>query len=340
MRLKIQFKNRLAAAVLSTTVCLVGVGFAAAQSDNDVSAKQPHRRLGRVLWDIFFQTPDRGWAVGQDGFVFFTTDGGSTWQQRTVGDETLRQIAFQDSNRGWLLTETTLFRTTDAGSTWTPAKPPSPGALSRIYFINAEVGWLLYKDGSIFKTADGGDTWRRQISGTKEQLNHIACFSPSSCLVVGKRQTLLATSNGGRTWIKRSLPVSAYYEVRRIDVTRDATVFALAAQYKSGRVLRSSDRGRRWEVLTGATTFENPLSLHFFDRDHGIVVDGAIRMTADGCATWEWVWPGSGSVGSIFFIDEKLGWAAGDFQTILHTTDGGKTWVKQRDDGVIPVPHE
>src|SRR5262249_367040 len=153
-------------------------------------------------------------------------------------------------------------------------------------------------------------------------------------------RTWLTTSNGGRTWIKRYLPICDYYEIRRIQVLRDGTVFVLAAEYKTGRVLRSSDRGRTWEVLTGATTFENPLSLHFFERDHGMVVDGAIRMTTDGCATWEWVSLSTGSSGSIFFINEKLGWTAGDFQRILHTSDGGKTWVKQHDNGVVPVPHE
>ncbi len=321
--------NRFSTSVLFAMICLAGIRIAAAQSSNDVSPKPAPSRAGRGLEDIFFQTPERGWAVGEDGFVFFTTDGGKTWQQRIIGDETLREVVFQDSSRGWLLTETRLFRTTDSCTTWMPVKPPRPFVLSHIYFVNAEVGWLLYTDGWIFKTVDGGKTWRWQISGTKEQLNSIACFSPSLCFLGGNRKTLLTTSNGGRTWIKRYLPISDYYEIRRIQVARDGTIFVLAAEYKTGRVLRSSDRGRTWEVLTGATTFDNPTSLHFFDRERGIVVDTAIRMTTDGCATWEWVWPGSGNPGWVFFINEKLGWAAGDFQTILHTSDGGKTWVKQ-----------
>lgn len=35
---------------------------------------------------------------------------------------------------------------------------------------------------------------------------------------------------------------------------------------------------------------------------------------------------------SVTFIDSKLGWAAGHWGVVLHTADGGETWVRQRVD--------
>ena len=330
-----------AAAMCVTILSLVFGNNAVAQTNKaDGSSNQARSRLGRTLFDIFFQTPQRGWAVGQDGIVFFTTNGGKNWLERKVGDETLRQIVFADSTDGWLLTDTRLLRTNDGGSAWKPFEPPNHRVLSRIYFVNPQIGWILGKDGSIFKTADSGNTWQRQASGTREQLNDIACFSASSCIVGGKKKILLTTLNGGRTWIKRPLPISAYYELRRVRVTHDGTALALASAYRVGHVLGSSDRGRRWEVLTGGSMLENPASLYFFNRNRGLVLDVSILLTEDGGATLDSVWPGGAVPLSIFFIDEKLGWTAGDFQTILHTEDGGRTWVKQHDDGQIPIPHE
>lgn len=48
--------------------------------------------------------------------------------------------------------------------------------------------------------------------------------------------------------------------------------------------------------------------------------------------------PVSFTLTSVTFIDEKRGWAAGHGGTILHTVDGGETWVIQRLDTQIDQP--
>lgn len=293
-----------AATVLGATISFpVAAGnnaLAQVDKDRDFGKKTPHR-AARVLFDIFFQTPDCGWAVGEDGLILWTTDGGKNWLERKIGDEVLHQIIFQDSARGWLLSDTKLFRTNDAGSTWASVRSPDPRSRTRIYFVNAQVGWLLGKDGSIFKTADAGKSWQRQSSGTKERLDDIACFSAVSCIVSGRKKTLLTTSNGGGTWIGRLPPIAEHFNLRDVRVTRDGTAWVLATAYKAGRLLRSSDRGRTWEIVTGGSLLENPSSLHFFDRNRGLVIDTSILLTEDGGATWDWPWHGGAVPLSIFF---------------------------------------
>jgi photosystem II stability/assembly factor-like uncharacterized protein len=51
---------------------------------------------------------------------------------------------------------------------------------------------------------------------------------------------------------------------------------------------------------------------------------------AHGQGSWERInAPGNHHLTSLSFVDSLTGWAAGDSGTILHTIDGGKTWVMQ-----------
>ncbi len=215
------------------------------------------------------------------------------------------------------------------------AEDPHPRAASRLYFVSPQAGWLLGNDGLIFNTSDGGKTWRRQSSGTKQPLNDIACFSAASCIIAGDKNTLLTTSNGGRTWIRRSAPIANYYELTRLGLARDGSAWVLASAYKNGYLLRSNDRGRTWQIASNDRIFDHyPASLHFFDRERGVILDIAIVLIEDGGATWKLGWRGGAWLSSLFFFNDKLAWAVGDFRTILHTEDGGNSWVKQYEEEI------
>lgn len=56
---------------------------------------------------------------------------------------------------------------------------------------------------------------------------------------------------------------------------------------------------------------------------------GHILISADG-ETWQQAQvPVQSSLNSVFFVNEKQGWAVGHDVTILHTVDGGQTWQLQ-----------
>lgn len=58
-----------------------------------------------------------------------------------------------------------------------------------------------------------------------------------------------------------------------------------------------------------------------------LVFAGAIAPVS---ADWEFQESGTTeNLNDICFVDEYTGWAVGDNSTIIHTTDGGETWVKQ-----------
>jgi len=292
------------------------------------------------LMGVFFLTPNKGWAVGGDGLIFSTTDGGRNWIKRKSGDEELYQIVFQDSQRGWIVGEQGILRSMDGGRNWRRWSPPVKEDLG-VYFAAPQVGWLAGRNGTILKTSDGGKNWARQRSGTKETLDDMACFSVTSCIVVGRNNTILSTSDGGRTWTRRDSTLEdGKISILRVRVARDGTAWAVSLGYKSGYVLRSDDRGQTWKVA-GRAINGLPKALFFFNAKRGVHLDGgSIYSTEDSGITWTMVWNGGALLQSVFFVSDKLGWAVGDARNILHTADGGKTWVKQHDEGVVSTPHD
>lgn len=310
-----------------------------AENDDRESDEEIHEIFRRHLLRVVFLTSNRGWTVGGDGLIFSTTDGGKKWIKRKIGDEELYQIIFQDSQRGWIGGEKGILRSMDGGRNWSRWSPPVKEDVGP-YFVTPRVGWLIGKNGTILKTSDGGKNWTRQRSGTTEVLDDMACSSIDACIVVGRNSTILSTSNGGQTWTKRDSTLKERnIDVLHVRVANDSTAWAVSLGYKHGYVLRSDDRGRTWKVA-GSRIDGFPNALFFFNAKRGVLLDGGIYLTEDSGNTWRMVWNGGALLQSVFFFNEKLGWAVGDARTILHTADGGRTWVKQYDNGVIPVPHE
>jgi photosystem II stability/assembly factor-like uncharacterized protein len=304
-----------------------------ASSDNDSAESEAELReiLRWHLNDVFFLTPKQGWAVGGDGLILSTSNSGKNWLKRKIGDDRRYQILFQDSTRGWIGGENGVLRTMDGGRNWRRWSPPVKEEVGP-YFVTPQVGWLTGRNGTILKTSDGGKSWARQRSGTVEVLDDMVCFTITSCIIVGRKNTILSTSNGGRTWIRRNSTLNKPdMDILHVRLTHDGTAWAVSLGYKYGYVLHSDDRGQTWKVA-GQRIDGFPNGLFFFNAKRGVLLDGGIYLTEDSGNTWRMVWNGGALLQSVFFVNEKLGWAVGDARTIVHTADGGKTWVKQYDE--------
>src|SRR6266511_6387327 len=55
------------------------------------------------LHAVQFADAKEGWAVGDEGVVWHTIDGGDTWERQTTGVRaSLRSVYFLDPYRGWI----------------------------------------------------------------------------------------------------------------------------------------------------------------------------------------------------------------------------------------------
>ena len=125
------------------------------------------------LRGICFTDSKKGWAVGDEGAIWRTIDGGEQWERQIAGTRgTLRRVVFQDAQRGWICGREdgpagatgVLLVTRDGGNTWQRVLAGAMPALAGISFVSDTEGYLWgdaagpYSSG-LFHTADGGRSW-------------------------------------------------------------------------------------------------------------------------------------------------------------------------------------
>ncbi len=159
---------------------------------------------GYVLHSIYFVDTLRGWAVGSNGFVLNTTDGGKNWYGQTLSASWLYSVYFINNQTGWIVgnIEGSIFKTTDGGVNWLPINTQDSTWYFSVNFINQDTGWAAGINGTIIKTVDGGQLWQQENTNTNAELRKIYFQNPDTGWVVGLGGVLLNTKNGGDTWQK------------------------------------------------------------------------------------------------------------------------------------------
>src|SRR5689334_8216067 len=169
------------------------------------------------------------WASGSGATVLRTTDGGATWNKLDVTNEALdfRDIDAIDAQTAYVLSigngpASRIYKTTDAGATWT------------MQFKNDDPKAFL--DAMSFWDAERGIVFGDSVDG------HFY---------------LLATENGGRTWTRvaaSSLPPALESEGAFAASGTNIAVFGKTHAWigtggaAKARVLRTTDRGRTWQL--------------------------------------------------------------------------------------------
>ena len=110
-----------------------------------VSGK-PASRLNAV----FFNNSRVGWAVGSDGKILQTINGGKLWRhQRSVTSDRLNDVFFLNSAEGWVVGDNgVMLHTTTAGNVWRKAASISGHKLESLFF-SGDRGWAVGFGGTI-----------------------------------------------------------------------------------------------------------------------------------------------------------------------------------------------
>ncbi|HEX8148919.1 MAG TPA: YCF48-related protein [Pyrinomonadaceae bacterium] len=105
---------------------------------------------GRRLNAVWFATPERGWAVGGEGVILSTADGGRTWRRQASGvGEDLYDVKFFDEAEGWAVGRGgAMLHTADGGRTWADTKRLTTHALERIHTVGRRA-WAAGFGGTI-----------------------------------------------------------------------------------------------------------------------------------------------------------------------------------------------
>jgi photosystem II stability/assembly factor-like uncharacterized protein len=305
-----------------------------------------------ALHAIQFVDEKEGWAVGDEGVVWHTIDGGQCWERQPTGTRaSLRSVYFLNPYTGWLAgreelpyaggSAGILLFTRDGGLKWHQIGRHFFPGLEHVHFADNKTGFAV-GDGTeqfptgIFRTTDSGQTWQA-VPGPRCPAWLGAAFQDAQTgALVGSWSRLAVLRNGSVS--PSDVDVLGGRAVRAVQVVGNRAV----AVGQGGLVFLSRDSaGARWGYADLKLPAEVRACWDFHAvhcvGDHIWVVGrpgSAVLYSPDQGRSWEVLRTGQIlPLDGVFFVNAQRGWAVGEFGAILTTSDGGKNWRVQRRGG-------
>ncbi|GAC1446461.1 MAG: YCF48-related protein [Pyrinomonadaceae bacterium] len=124
----------------------------------------------------------------------------ATAEQNIGHQPRLNAVSFADARNGWAVgANGTIVTTADGGRTWRAQKSGVDADLLDVKFVDLREGWAVGKDGTILHTTDSGTDWETEASGTTHALERI-CFVGDGAtrrgFIVGFGGTILTYNSG------------------------------------------------------------------------------------------------------------------------------------------------
>jgi len=231
-----------------------------------------------ALTGVHFPTPEKGWAVGHDGLILHSGDGGMSWQKQLDGHQLNEQImavaeriveqqrvelealqaeeepdeyAIEDAE--FMLEEAEFML--EGAMDDTSAGPVRP--LLDVWFQNENTGFVLGSYGMLIHTDDGGQTWElvsdQMDNAEAFHLNQIVPAPDGNLYIAGESGYVYRSADGGHSWDSLEPGYEgSFYGV--VVVPGEADNYELLAYGLRGNLFSSTDKGETWESLDSGTT--------------------------------------------------------------------------------------
>lgn len=176
----------------------------------------------------------------------------------------------------------------DTGSTWANVAVLPGQPVSRLHFVNDQLGFattggysrlfnngvLLPDSGAIYRTTNGGMDWVQVHASTVTGFSDVDFRTAEVGVATRNDGAILRTTDGGDTWVPASVSISGSYILTSVVFRDDGLGFASAyrADGTEGIILTSSDGGVNWGFnysTAGMNGARRIYDLYFFDDAHG-----------------------------------------------------------------------
>jgi photosystem II stability/assembly factor-like uncharacterized protein len=291
-----------------------------------------------LLYSVHFADENNGWAVGRNGTILHTTNGGNNWVSQVSGTTAfLHTVYFTDRSNGWVVGGSSvsgiILHTTNGGDNWEVRADGGFSYLQAVYFTNRTHGCAVGYVGVVLQTTDGGAQWVRRQSDTFSWLRAVHFSDKAHGWAVGAGGGITHTTNHGKTWTAQSSGlINDLNSVFFVDSNNGWVVGGYPNT--GGHILHTTDGGDIWSEQSWSGDWLYSVCFTNESTGWAVGINGTIASTTDAGNTWtldstvtsEWLW-------SVQFIDENTGWAVGDGGTILrYSTDSSE----QTSPGITP----
>mmetsp|Transcript_6382 Transcript_6382/g.18968 ORF Transcript_6382/g.18968 Transcript_6382/m.18968 type:complete len:404 (+) Transcript_6382:24-1235(+) len=325
---------------------LAGASLAATPTSAQAAAKAPTwapvqlplATEAPILFDIEFDeaNPKNGFIVGNKGTFLQTTDGGSSWQAKSFAnldpDEEINyrftKMSFRDGE-GWIIGKPAiLLHTRDSGASWerVPLSPKLPGDPYNVVALGPGKAEMSTSAGAIYTTDNSGRNWKAQVRETIDatlnrvsssgvqgasyfsgSINDIQRDADGSYLAVSSRGNFYLTYRpGDEFWIPHNRGSSR--RITSMGFVKSRLADGLWMSTAGGEISK--------------TTSGQPVDTQLID------------IPFDRCQIKS---GGYGILDVLFLKDSNKAWAVGGGGTIFGSTDGGRSWQKDKSADDLPT---
>lgn len=109
------------------------------------------------FFSVFAISSETAWITGTSRIVLSTTNGGTNWLIKNLGDYAVLSSYFLNSSTGYITTSNSeIYKTTNNGTNWILQLRDTSTTLNSIYFSSNDTGYACGSKGKIYKTVNGG----------------------------------------------------------------------------------------------------------------------------------------------------------------------------------------
>lgn len=245
---------------------------------------------GDWIQGLVFLNSQLGYAVGYNGALIKTLDGGTSWSVLPTAIGTASRhfngVHFINANIGYAVggfptgqTKQTIIRTTNGGADWEVQRDIDGPWLRDVHFVDANTGVAVGDNGTLLRTTDAGSNWTAiGLTGNVQTRDlHAVHFNSASLgIIVGGEpsndsiQTILRSTDGGAGW--STIMDALGPMLKDVDNASGNILYAVGNR---GVVIRSDNGGNDWTSVSIAPSVNDTVDLNavnFINADFGTAV--------------------------------------------------------------------
>lgn len=222
---------------------------------------------------------------------------------------------------------------------WYQQVLPVSNTVTDISFIDSMRGWVITErnsgDAYILHTTNGGNNWNIQLQQVL-LLTAIQFPDSNTGYVVGSAPggIVLKTTNSGNNWI--NISTLSAYPLWDVKFVNKDTGWVCSDDEFDGGVFKTTNGGSNWQRQTTPTQLR-PIKLFFINVDTGWALNppnNSIYKTTNGGINWLFLNGISSGLKDLFFLSNDTGWIIRTINNqngILKTINAGVNWFVQPD---------
>ena len=282
-----------------------------------------------------------GLAVGDNGLVLDTTDGGASWRRSRTGvTEHLLAVAMVDERVAFAAggvslaadggSRGILLKTVSGGAAWRRVGPPASrflGVSARGRNVCAWCEPCPEVPAGLLTSGDQGESWRPVAGRLTAPILAVRWSGDAGGDVIDAHGTAWRWEEGRLRRLPAQNPPGPITAAHLVSPT------SWVAGTEDGRVVVTRDAGHTWVEASadGPPKSAAVRAFSFHTATEGRFAGAGpagVQYSTDAGARWRPTAPSpTGPLRALWFHDAWHGLVAGPFGTLYRTTDGGGTWA-------------